>query len=273
MALRRFCRCFNKSGIGFQSILSKILKTKGPGRRNTSGTANVSPFPVLPLPQLPSPTPDQESGTTLEEKNLQLVSSVLEERKRVWSNDAKISSKDRGGRKLTVSERLKLLIDPGSEVLEIGTLAGLSMPYGDVYHGNNIVCVVRVCGEMCVVSANDWTFKGGTAYPISVKKQLRAQEIALANRLPCVYFVDSGGGFLPLQVHNGHCESFARLGSSQLGAYVQNLTKFYVKLSFYMFVCSLSSTQTEITEGECSEIKLFYRQWEFHRSAPHLGQS
>jgi 3-methylcrotonyl-CoA carboxylase beta subunit len=170
-------------------------------RGSSNDAIKVSPFPVLPLPPLPSLATNQETAATAAaEENLQLFSSVLEQRKRVWSTDSKISSEGREGRKLTVGERLRLLVDPGSEILEIGTLAGLNMPYGDVCHGNNIVCVVRVCGEACVVSASDWTFKGGTAYPISVKKQLRAQEIVLANRLPCIYFVDSGGAFLPLQV-------------------------------------------------------------------------
>ena len=74
------------------------------------------------------------------------------------------------------------------------------MPYGDVYNASNAVAVVKVAGETCVVSANDWTIKGGTVYPVSLKKQLRAQEIAMENRLPCIYLVDSGGAFLPLQV-------------------------------------------------------------------------
>ena len=165
--------------------------------RSSSSTSKASPFPVLSLPPLPSSASSNQKAA---EENLQLFSDVVAQRERVWSTDSTISSRERSGRKLTVRERLKLLVDEGSDVLEIGTLAGLNMPYGDVHHGNNIVCVVRVCGEMCLVSANDWTFKGGTAYPISVKKQLRAQEIALANRLPCIYLVDSGGGFLPLQV-------------------------------------------------------------------------
>lgn len=67
------------------------------------------------------------------------------------------------------------------------------------------VCVYlgvgRINGLWCVFIANDATVKGGTAYPISVKKQLRAQDVAIQNRLPCVYLVDSGGAFLPLQVH------------------------------------------------------------------------
>ena len=192
MALRQLCRSLSKSGHVLQQAIFGRMRSVG-------STAKVSPFPVLPLPPLPSLATNQEAAAV--EENFQLFSSVIEQRERVWSTDSKISSQDRGERKLTVGERLRLLVDPGSEILEIGTLAGLNMPYGDVFHGNNIVCVVRVCGEVCVVSANDWTFKGGTAYPISVKKQLRAQEIALANHLPCIYFVDSGGAFLPLQVH------------------------------------------------------------------------
>ena len=166
------------------------------GRLASSNTSMASPFPLLPLP----PLPDASTTNTASEQNLQLFSDVLEQRKKVWSNDDAMANRERAGRKLTFKERVKLLADPGTDLLVIGPLAGLNMPYGDVYHGSNIVCVARVCGEMCVLSANDWTFKGGTAYPISVKKQLRAQEIALANRLPCIYFVDSGGAFLPLQV-------------------------------------------------------------------------
>ena len=102
--------------------------------------------------------------------------------------------------KLTVRERLSLLADEGSEMLEIGLLAGTRLPYGDVPCGGNVVCVIEVCGEKCLVSANDWSVKGGCSFPITLKKQLRAQEIALQNRLPSIYLVDSGGAFLPLQV-------------------------------------------------------------------------
>ena len=204
MALRHIFSCLNRSGKNPWTIFSRAVKRSCSVRNGSSSTGiKVSPFPVLPLPPLPSLATNQETAAAAEQ-NLQLFSSVVEQRKRVWSTDSKISSEDREGRKLTVGERLRLLVDPGSEILEIGTLAGLNMPYGDVCHGNNIVCVVRVCGEVCMVSANDWTFKGGTAYPISVKKQLRAQEIALTNRLPCIYFVDSGGAFLPLQVDTPH---------------------------------------------------------------------
>jgi 3-methylcrotonyl-CoA carboxylase beta subunit len=101
--------------------------------------------------------------------------------------------------KLLPRERVRTLLDPGSPFLEIGQLAGYGMYGGDV-HSASIICGVgRVSGRECVVVANDATIKGGTYYPMTVKKHLRAQEIAAQNRLPCIYLVDSGGGFLPEQ--------------------------------------------------------------------------
>ncbi|XP_035747710.1 methylcrotonoyl-CoA carboxylase beta chain, mitochondrial-like isoform X3 [Egretta garzetta] len=100
--------------------------------------------------------------------------------------------------KLFVRERLKLLLDDES-FLELSPLAGLNMPYGDVPAAGCLTGIGKVCGVWCVFTANDATVKGGTIYPIGVKKQLRAQEIAMQNRLLSVYLVDSGGAFLPLQ--------------------------------------------------------------------------
>jgi len=101
--------------------------------------------------------------------------------------------------KLPVRERIDRLLDPGSAFLELSPLAANGM-YDDEAPGAGMVTGVgRIEGTTCVVVANDATVKGGTYYPITVKKHLRAQEIALENRLPCVYLVDSGGAFLPLQ--------------------------------------------------------------------------
>src|SRR5690349_2133300 len=101
--------------------------------------------------------------------------------------------------KLLPRERLRLLLDPGSPFLELSQLAAFGL-YGDEAPGAGIITGVgRVSGRECVVVANDATVKGGTYYPITVKKHLRAQEIALQNRLPCIYLVDSGGAFLPEQ--------------------------------------------------------------------------
>ena len=101
--------------------------------------------------------------------------------------------------KLLPRERVRTLLDPGAPFLEVGQLAAYGMYGGDV-HSASIICGVgRVSGRECVIVANDATIKGGTYYPLTVKKHLRAQEIAAQNRLPCIYLVDSGGGFLPEQ--------------------------------------------------------------------------
>ena len=101
--------------------------------------------------------------------------------------------------KLPVRERIDRLIDPGSAFLELSAHAANGL-YDDEAPGAGIVTGIgQVEGIECVLVANDATVKGGTYYPMTVKKHLRAQEIALENRLPCLYLVDSGGAFLPLQ--------------------------------------------------------------------------
>ncbi len=104
---------------------------------------------------------------------------------------------DRG--KLLPRERVRTLLDPGSPLLEIGQLAAWGMYSADVHSASMICGIGRVSGRECVIVANDATIKGGTYYPMTVKKHLRAQEIAAQNRLPCIYLVDSGGGYLPEQ--------------------------------------------------------------------------
>ena len=99
--------------------------------------------------------------------------------------------------KLLPRDRVLGLIDPGSPFLELSQLAAFDM-YGDDIHGAGVItCVGRVSGRECVIVCNDATIKGGTYYPLTVKKHLRAQEIAAENRLPCIYLVDSGGANLP----------------------------------------------------------------------------
>jgi len=101
--------------------------------------------------------------------------------------------------KLLPRDRLAGLLDPGSPFLEIGQLAGHEL-YDDVIPAGGIITGIgRVSGVECMIVVNDATVKGGTYYPITVKKHLRAQEIALENHLPCIYLVDSGGAFLPMQ--------------------------------------------------------------------------
>jgi len=101
--------------------------------------------------------------------------------------------------KLLARERIDLLIDESSPFLEIGALAGLNILEDDIPAAGIITGIGRIHGRECMIVANDATVKGGTYYPLTVKKHLRAQEIALENNLPCLYMVDSGGAFLPLQ--------------------------------------------------------------------------
>ncbi len=105
--------------------------------------------------------------------------------------------KERG--KLLPRERIDLLLDTGSPFLELGQLAALGMYAGDAPCAGLIAGIGLINGLECMVIANDATVKGGTYYPMTVKKHLRAQEIAEQNELPCIYLVDSGGAFLPLQ--------------------------------------------------------------------------
>jgi 3-methylcrotonyl-CoA carboxylase beta subunit len=101
--------------------------------------------------------------------------------------------------KLLVRDRIGKLLDPGSPWLEIAPLAAREV-YEDALPAAGLVCGIgRIADSACMVVANDATVKGGTYYPLTVKKHLRAQEIALENRLPCVYLVDSGGAYLPMQ--------------------------------------------------------------------------
>jgi 3-methylcrotonyl-CoA carboxylase beta subunit len=111
--------------------------------------------------------------------------------------DAVAKHKKRG--KLLARERIDGLLDPGAAFLEFSTLAANGM-YQDEAPGAGVVTGIgRIHGRECMIVANDATVKGGTYFPMTVKKHLRAQEVALENHLPCIYLVDSGGAFLPLQ--------------------------------------------------------------------------
>ncbi len=101
--------------------------------------------------------------------------------------------------KLTARERIDLLVDPGTAFLELGALAAWEIYEGQAPSAGIVTGIGVVEGRQCVVLANDATVKGGSYFPLTVKKHLRAQEIARQNRLPCIYLVDSGGAFLPLQ--------------------------------------------------------------------------
>src|ERR671914_1486717 len=101
--------------------------------------------------------------------------------------------------KMTARERIDRLVDPGSAFLELSALAAWELYDRQAPSAGVVTGIGVVEGQECVVVANDATVKGGSYFPLTVKKHLRAQEVAEQNRLPCVYLVDSGGAFLPLQ--------------------------------------------------------------------------
>jgi 3-methylcrotonyl-CoA carboxylase beta subunit/propionyl-CoA carboxylase len=112
---------------------------------------------------------------------------------------AKYLERHRAQGKMPVRDRIRQLLDPGSPFLELSALAASDMYEGDAPGAGLVTGIGRVSGREVMVVANDATVKGGSYLPITVKKHVRAQDIALQNRLPCVYLVDSGGAFLPLQ--------------------------------------------------------------------------
>ena len=111
----------------------------------------------------------------------------------------KATERHRSRGKLTARERIDRLVDPGGAFLELNALAAWDMYEGQAPAAGIVTGVGVVAGRECVIVANDATVKGGSYYPLTVKKHLRAQEVAEQNRLPCLYLVDSGGAFLPLQ--------------------------------------------------------------------------
>src|SRR6201985_2998110 len=129
-----------------------------------------------------------------------LVAELRDKLKEVAGCGVKASRKRHTSRgKMLARDRVDLLLDPGSPFLELSPLAADGLYDGDAPAAGIITGIGRVSGRECVIVANDATVKGGTYYPMTVKKHLRAHEIALQNRLPCIYLVDSGGAFLPRQ--------------------------------------------------------------------------
>jgi len=121
----------------------------------------------------------------------------LERARRGGPEEHRARHKRRG--KLLARERIDALIDPGTPFLELSPLAANDLYNGEAPSAGMVTGIGRISGREALVIANDATVKGGTYYPMTVKKHLRAQEVALENRLPCVYLVDSGGAFLPMQ--------------------------------------------------------------------------
>src|SRR5215208_5559903 len=134
------------------------------------------------------------------ERMEQLVAELRERSEQVARGGGpKALERHRSRGKLPAHERIDLLLDPDSSFLELNALAAWDLYDGDAPSAGIVTGIGVVEGQECVLVANDATVKGGSYYPLTVKKHLRAQEVAEQNHLPCLYLVDSGGAFLPLQ--------------------------------------------------------------------------
>jgi len=132
----------------------------------------------------------------------QLISKMEARLEKIYLGGGKKRiEKEHAKGKLTARERITALIDPNSELIEIGAFAGFEMyeEHGGCPGGGVVVVIGHVCGKQCLIVANDATVKAGAWFPITGKKNLRAQEIAMENRLPTIYLVDSAGVYLPMQ--------------------------------------------------------------------------
>ncbi len=143
---------------------------------------------------------ESESFVRRRERMEALVAELRERTGQVGRGGGeKAVERHRSRGKMTARERVDRLVDPGSAFLELGALAAWDLYEGQAPGAGIVTGLGVVEGQECVIVANDATVKGGTYFPLTVKKHLRAQEVAEQNNLPCVYLVDSGGAFLPLQ--------------------------------------------------------------------------
>lgn len=154
--------------------------------------------------------------------------------------------------KLLVRERIQALIDPGSPFLELSQLAAFNVYEDEVPAAGIITGIAYVEGTMCMIVANDATVKGGTYYPLTVKKHLRAQEIALENQLPCIYLVDSGGAFLPKQDEVfPDRDHFGRIFFNQANLSAQNIPQ----IAVVMGSCTAGGAYVPAMADECIMVK------------------
>src|SRR5215471_19015959 len=144
--------------------------------------------------------PSDPTFKTNQERMQQLVADLRERTERARQGGGpRYLKRHRDQGKMPVRERIDRLIDPGSPFLELSALAATNMYDNEAPAAGLVTGIGRVSAREVVIVANDATVKGGTYFPITVKKHLRAQQVALENRLPCLYLVDSGGAFLPMQ--------------------------------------------------------------------------
>ena len=152
---------------------------------------------AVAMPVLPSLLDRRSDGFRANDRAMRAVVADLREKSEriAEGGDAASRTRHQGRGKLLARERVRLLLDPGSPFLEFSAFAAHGMYEGAVPAAGIVTGIGRVRGRECVVVANDATVKGGTYFPMTVKKHLRAQEIARDNRLPCLYLVDLGGAF------------------------------------------------------------------------------
>jgi len=181
-------------------ICRKSLFTKQSGfsvALNHLATQSSRPFPVLQDALDTSSKEAQEARA----RSKAFLFDLTHQREvcRLGGGEKGIARHVKLNKKVLVRERIKNILDPGTELWELCTTAGLGLEYGDVPCGGTVCGVGRIHGTDVMLIANDGTVKGGTFYPITISKQLRMQEICEKNRLPCLQIVDTGGAFLPLQ--------------------------------------------------------------------------
>jgi len=179
-------------------IHQQSLSTRPFSTANDSTSTSTSTIPHLP-PPLQDCALDHNSPTVQAalERTATQVAQLQERLQNVRKGGgAKAVARHTARHKLLARDRIEHLVDPGTPVLELSALAGCMQ---DIASGGIVTAIGIVAGQPCMIIANDATVKGGTYFPVTVKKHLRAQEIALQNRLPCIYLVDSGGAYLPEQ--------------------------------------------------------------------------
>ena len=142
-------------------------------------------------------SPEFQENTRYFEQEIALLRQRIEQVQQGGGPQA--IARHRKRNKLLARERIQLLCDPDTPFLELSPLAAWDMYENEAPSAGIVTGIGLVEGQECMIVANDATVKGGTYYPMTVKKHLRAQEIAEQNHLPCIYLVDSGGAFLPLQ--------------------------------------------------------------------------
>ncbi len=168
-----------------------------------------------------------KNNQTVMQQQVQALTDKLAHIQNGGPESARLRHLEQG--KLLVRDRVNQLLDPFSPFLELSALAGNQLYEDEVPAGSLITGIGQIAGQECMIVANDATVKGGTYYPITVKKHLRAQEIAAENHLPCLYLVDSGGAYLPKQDEVfPDREHFGRIFYNQARLSAQNIPQIAV---------------------------------------------